>query len=377
MSRPTIAEINLDALRYNLNQLRGLTGGKAEILAVVKANAYGHGAPEIARELESAGARIFGVATTEEGIELRLSGTTSPILVLGGTYPQEMGRILANRLTPVIYDLEIARAFQARAAKEKRRLSVHLKIDTGMNRLGIPWRQWTSALKVLEGLKNLKVEGLLSHFSVAEGEGPDDRAFTDKQLARFTKCLDLARQRGIKAGLVHLANSAAATLRQPAGFNLVRPGLMLYGYHPSPNLGRLISLKPVLRWKTAILSLKPVPAGDMISYGRTYQCRRETLIAVLPVGYADGYNRRLSNRGEVIIRGKRAKVRGIVCMDLTMVDVSKIAGVQVGDEVVLLGRQGSEEITAVEMAGWIESIPYEVLCSIGKRVPRVYHRSEG
>ena len=377
MSRPTIAEINLDALRYNLNQLRGLTGGKAEILAVVKANAYGHGAPEIARELESAGARIFGVATTEEGIELRLSGTTSPILVLGGTYPQEMGRILANRLTPVIYDLEIARAFQARAAKEKRRLSVHLKIDTGMNRLGIPWRQWTSALKVLEGLKNLKVEGLLSHFSVAEGEGPDDRAFTDKQLARFTKCLDLARQRGIKAGLVHLANSAAATLRQPARFNLVRPGLMLYGYHPSPNLGRLISLKPVLRWKTAILSLKPVPAGDMISYGRTYQCRRETLIAVLPVGYADGYNRRLSNRGEVIIRGKRAKVRGIVCMDLTMVDVSKIAGVQVGDEVVLLGRQGSEEITAVEMAGWIESIPYEVLCSIGKRVPRVYHRSEG
>jgi len=377
LSRPTIAEINLDALRYNLNQLRGLTGKKAEILAVVKANAYGHGAPEIARELESAGARIFGVATTEEGIELRLSGTTSPILVLGGTYPQEMGRILANRLTPVIYDLEIARAFQARAAKEKRRLSVHLKIDTGMNRLGIPWRQWTSALKVLEGLKNLKVEGLLSHFSVAEGEGPDDRAFTDKQLARFTKCLDLARQRGIKAGLVHLANSAAATLRQPARFNLVRPGLMLYGYHPSPNLGRLISLKSVLRWKTAILSLKPVPAGDTVSYGRTYQCRRETLIAILPVGYADGYNRRLSNRGEVIIRGKRAKVRGIVCMDLTMADVSKIPGVQVGDEVVLLGRQGSEEITAVEMAGWIESIPYEVLCSIGKRVPRVYHRSEG
>ena len=377
MSRPTIAEINLDALRYNLNQLRGLTGKKAEILAVVKANAYGHGAPEIARELESAGARIFGVATTEEGIELRLSGTTSPILVLGGTYPQEMGRILANRLTPVVYDLEIARAFQARAAKEKRRLSVHLKIDTGMNRLGIPWRQWTSALKVLEGLKNLKVEGLLSHFSVAEGEGPDDRAFTDKQLARFTKCLDLARQRGIKAGLVHLANSAAATLRQPARFNLVRPGLMLYGYHPSPNLGRLISLKSVLRWKTAILSLKPVPAGDTVSYGRTYQCRRETLIAILPVGYADGYNRRLSNRGEVIIRGKRAKVRGIVCMDLTMADVSKIPGVQVGDEVVLLGRQGSEEITAVEMAGWIESIPYEVLCSIGKRVPRVYHRSEG
>ena len=377
MSRPTIAEIDLDALRFNLNQLRGLTAGKAEILAVVKANAYGHGAPEIARELESAGARIFGVATTEEGIELRLSGITAPILVLGGTYPQEIGRILANRLTPVIYDLEIARAFQARAAKERKRLSVHLKIDTGMNRLGISWRQWASALKVLAGLKNLKVEGLLSHFSVAESDGSDDQAFTDEQLARFTKCLDLARQWGIKASLVHLANSAAATLRQSARFNLVRTGLMLYGYHPSPNLRRLISLKPVLRWKTAILSLKPVPAGDPVSYGRTYHCCKESWIAVLPVGYADGYSRRLSNRGEVIIRGKRAKVLGMVCMDLTMVDVSEIPGVQVGDEVVLLGKQGPEEITAAEMAGWIESIPYEVLCSIGKRVTRVYQRSEG
>ena len=377
MSRPTIAEIDLNALRFNLNQLRGMTGGKAEILAVVKANAYGHGAPEIARELESAGARIFGVATTEEGIELRVSGITAPILVFGGTYPEEVGRILANRLTPVIYDLEIARAFQARAEKEKKRLSVHIKIDTGMNRLGISWRQWTSALKVLEGLRNLKVEGLLSHFSVAEGEGPDDRAFTDEQLARFTKCLDLAGKRGIKASFVHLANSAATTLWRQARFNLVRPGLMLYGYHPSPSLGSLISLKPVLRWKTAILSLKLVPAGDTVSYGRTYRCRKETRIAVLPVGYADGYSRRLSNRGEVIIRGRRAKVLGIVCMDLTMVDVSEIPGVQAGDEVVLIGRQGSEEIAAVEMAGWIEGIPYEVLCVIGRRVPRVYHRSEG
>jgi alanine racemase len=377
LSRPTIAEIDLGALRFNLNQLRRLTGGKAEVLAVVKANAYGHGAPEIARELESAGAPIFGVATTEEGIELRLNGITAPILVFGGTYPQEIERVLANRLTPVIYDLQVARAFQAWAAKEKKHLSVHLKIDTGMNRLGISWRHWASALKALEGLKNLKVEGLLSHFSVAEGEGLDDRAFTGEQLARFSKCLDMARQKGIKASWVHLANSAAATLWPQARFNLLRSGLMLYGYHPSPNLERLIPLKPVLRWKTAVLSLKPVPAGDPVSYGRTYHCRRKSLIAVLPVGYADGYSRRLSNRGEVIIRGKRAKVRGIVCMDFTMVEVSKIPGVQAGDEVVLLGRQGSEEITAVEMAGWIESIPYEVLCGIGKRVPRVYHRGEG
>jgi alanine racemase len=376
LSRPTIAEIDLSALRFNLNQLRELTQGTAEILAVVKANAYGHGAPQIARELESAGARIFGVATTEEGIELRENGIAAPILVFGGTYPDEVGKILANRLTPVIYDLAIAQEFQARAEKGKKRLSVHLKIDTGMNRLGIPWRQWTSALKVLAGLKSLKVEGIMSHFSVAEGEAPDDRAFTEAQLARFAKCVDLARKRGIEGRFVHLANSAATTLWGQARFNLVRPGLMLYGYHPSPALRRLISLKPVLRWKTAVLSLKEVPAGDTISYGRCYRCGEEKRIAVLPVGYADGYSRRLSNRGEVIIRGKRAKVVGIVCMDLTMVDVTEIPGVQAGDEVVLLGRQGSEEITAAEMAGWMESIPYEVLCGIGRRVPRVYRKNQ-
>lgn len=377
MSRPTVAEIDLDALRHNLQQLRKLTRGKAEVLAVVKANAYGHGAPEVARELESAGARIFGVATTEEGIELRVSGTAAPILVLAGTYPDEFDRIAANRLTPVIYDLEIARAFNARAEKERRRLSVHLKIDTGMNRLGIPWRQWEAALEVLGSLKKLRVEGLLSHFSVAEGKGAEDRAFTREQLSRFTRCLDLAGRKGIQPRYLHLANSAATTLLEPARFNLVRPGLMIYGYHPSPALRGLVSLRPVLRWKTAVLSLKKAPKGDPVSYGRTFRCPRESLIAVLPVGYADGYSRRLSSRGEVLIRGRRAKIAGIVCMDLTMVDVSEVPGVKAGDEVVLLGRQEAEEITAVEMAGWIESISYEVLCGIGKRVPRVYRKGRG
>ncbi len=376
MSRPTVAEVDLEALRFNLSQAQKIAGDQAEVLAMVKANAYGHGAPEVARELESAGARIFGVATTEEGIELRLGGVTSPILIMAGTYPREFDRLVANRLTPVIYDLEIARAYQARAEREKRRLSVHLKIDTGMSRLGIPWREWTEALEVLGSLKRLRVEGLLSHLSVAEGEGKEDRAFTQEQLSRFARCIDLAREKGMTPRYFHAANSAATALWEPARFNLVRPGLMLYGYTPSAALRDRVSLKPALRWKTEVLSLKKLPPGEPVSYGRTFRCAGKARIAVLPVGYADGYSRRLSNRGQVLVRGRRAKIAGIVCMDLTMVDVSNIPGVEVGDEVVLLGRQGEDEISAVEMAAWAGSIPYEVLCGIGKRVPRVYRRGK-
>ncbi len=373
MGRPTIAEIDLDSLRFNLNQLRGMTEGKADILAVVKANGYGHGAVEVAKELEEAGASIFGVATTEEGIELRRSGVSSPILVLAGTYPEEFEEVIENKLSPVVFDLEIARALDVQGKKSGRQIPVHLKVDTGMNRLGIPWREWEPALQVLQSLRNLQVDGLMSHFSVAESERSEDLSFTEEQRQRFQSCVDSARRIGLQPRYIHLSNSAAIALREEARFNLVRAGLMLYGSHPAPALQRRVSLRPVLRWKTAILSLKRVPAGDPVSYGRTYSCKKESLIATLPVGYADGYNRRLSNRGEVLVRGRRAKIAGIVCMDLTMVEVSDICGVQVRDEVVLLGKQGSEEISAAEMAGWLETIPYEVLCAIGKRVPRIYN----
>jgi len=375
MARPTIAQIDLDALRFNLNQLRGIAGGKADVLAVVKANAYGHGAVEVAKELEKAGASIFGVATTEEGIELRRSGISSPVLVLAGAYLEEFEKVMENKLSLVVFDLEVARALDARGKKSGQRVPVHLKVDTGMNRMGIPWREWDSALEVLRSLGNLQVDGLMSHYSVAESGLPDDRAFTEEQSRRFQDCLDSTRKAGIQPRYVHMANSAATALQKPARFNLVRSGLMLYGLHPAPALRSQVSLRPVLRWKTAILSLKRVVPGDPVSYGRTYCCPKESLIAILPVGYADGYSRRLSNRGEVLVRGKRAKIAGIVCMDLSMVDVSEIRGVQPGDEVVLLGKQGSEEISAAEIADWTESIPYEVLCAIGKRVPRIYQRA--
>jgi alanine racemase len=370
-----VAEIDLEALRFNFSQLRAQTRGDAEILAVVKADAYGHGAAEVAKELESAGAALFGVATTEEGVELRRSVRSLPILILGGSYPGEFKRILDHKLCPVVFDLEAARALSAHAKKTGQRISVHLKIDTGMNRLGIPWREWGEALEFIRAAGNLLVEGLMSHFSVAESEDPDHRAFTEQQARRFRDCVEAARGVGVRPRYLHMANSAAA-VRGLAGFNLVRPGLMLYGLYPGPALRDRVSLRPALRWKTAVLSVKRVPAGETVSYGRTYRCEKETTIAVLPVGYADGYSRRFSNRGEVLIRGKRAKIAGIVCMDLTMADVGEIPGVQAGEEVVLLGKQGPEEIGAAELAGWAGAIPYEVLCGIGRRVPRVYLRGK-
>jgi len=377
MGRPTIAEIDLDALRFNAAQVREWIKGEAEILAVVKADAYGHGAGPVARELESAGVNIFGVATGEEGRELRRAGLSATVLVLAGIDPQELGEVIQSDLTPVLFDLDTARLLDRQAGNLRKNLSVHLKVDTGMSRLGIPWREWEAAVDVLPSLKNLKIEGVMSHLAVAESEAPEDRAFTEEQIRRFQSCLEYIGQRGVQPRYVHLANSAATTLWEKARFNLVRPGLMLYGMHPAPHLKRYISLRPALCWKTKILSLKRVPAGDPVSYGRTYKGSKDILIATLPVGYADGYSRRLSNRAEVLVRGRRAKVAGIVCMDLTMVEVSQIPDVQAGDEVVLLGKQGTDEISAVEMAGWMETIPYEVLCGIGKRVPRRYLGRKG
>ncbi len=371
MARPTFAEINLEALRFNIRQVRALLGGQTEILAVVKADAYGHGAVEVARALASAGIRILGGATLEEGVELRKADVHLPILVLTGIRPGEMDEVVQHRLTPVLFDLDVARALNQEAGKAGQRIPVHLKVDTGMNRLGVFWQGWQEALNCFRSLPNLQIEGLMSHLSVAESEGAEDQAFTEEQMRRFRECLNQASQ-VIKPRYIHLANSAASALWPGAQYNLIRPGLMLYGVHPSPALRERILLKPVLEWKTEILSLKQACIGDAVSYGRTFSCCRETLIATLPVGYADGYSRRLSNRGQVLIRGRRAKIIGIVCMDLTMVDVTEIPGVQIGDEVVLLGRQGSEQISAAEMADWTGTIPYEVLCAIGKRVPRRY-----
>ena len=374
MERPTVVEIDLSALRHNLQQIRDLVRGETDVLAMVKADAYGHGAVAVSRELESAGVALLGVATAEEGIELRQGGITLPILILGGLYLGEYEKYLHHALTPVLFDLDAARELENASRSSGKVWNVHLKIDTGMSRLGFSWRDWGTALSFFREAKFLRIEGIMTHFAVAESERPDDKAFTEEQIRRFEACRKQTLQAGVRPRFFHMANSSATTVWEKARFNLVRPGLMLYGVAPTAALGAKVALKPILRWKTGILALKRIPAGDSVSYGRTFVCPKDSLIATLPLGYADGYSRRFSNHAEVLIRGKRAGVAGIVCMDLTMIDVSHIPGVQVGDEVVLLGKQAAGEIHVFEMARWADTIPYEIFCGIGKRVPRQYYK---
>ena len=370
--RPTACFVNLKALLWNFRQIRCKVGPEVKILSMLKANGYGHGAPAVAKALAAEGNDAFGVATLEEGIELRQAGIHLPILVLAGAYPDQVDQFFDNRLTPVIHALENAKELDRIARGRIKEFNVHLKVDTGMGRMGFLAGEIDSWLPKIKKLKALKIEGVFSHFSHAESvEG----TYTHQQLRLFQSVVERLRAGGIAPSLVHLANSAATITLPEAYFDLVRPGLMLYGIYPSPVMASQICLKPVLSWKTRILQLKRVPAGSSISYGQTFVTKRESLIATLPIGYADGYSRLLSNRGEVLVGGKRAPVAGRVCMDLTMIDVTGIEKIQPGDEVVLLGRQGDAEISADEMAAWANTISYEILTSISNRVPRIHYNT--
>ena len=369
--RPTHCAIDHAALCWNLQQIRAKVGARVRILSMVKANAYGHGAAAAAKTLLAAGGDELGVATVDEGIELRQSGIGAPILVVAGVYADQLEQFFAHSLTPVIYDLSSLTELEAAVKKRGTTLNVHLKIDTGMGRLGLRASEIESWLPQLNALRAIKIDGVFSHFSTAESVDGD---YTRNQLETFTGVVTRLRATGMTA-LFHFANSAA-TITQPAAyFDMVRPGIMLYGAYPSPAMAQQIALKPVLSWLTKIIQLKKVSAGTSISYGQTFITKRESLIATLPVGYADGYLRVLSNRAEALVRGQRAPVAGRVCMDLTMLDVTDIRKVQQGDEVVLLGRQDRAEISADEMAVWANTISYEIFTSIGARVPRIHNNS--
>jgi len=370
--RPTACYVDLDALRWNFRQIREKIGPGVRVLSVVKADAYGHGAREVARALAAAGSESFGVATLEEGVELRAAGIRSPILVLAGVYPEQLGEFIQHRLTPAICETEAFKQLEKEARRRGVTLNFHLKVDTGMGRIGLPSAEVERWLPEMGQLESLKLEGLFSHFSQAENvEG----SYTQSQLKAFQLVLKRLRSAGYNPPWVHLANSAAVITLPSAHFTMVRPGLMLYGAYPSPVMASQVALKPVLSWRTRVLQLKRVPEGSSISYGQTFVTQRESSIATLPVGYADGYPRLLSNRGEVLIRGQRAPVAGRICMDLTMVDVTDIRGVEQGDEVVLLGAQGKAAISADEMARWAETISYEIFTSISDRVPRIHYHS--
>ena len=368
--RPTVAEIDLKALAFNYRQIKKRILKGSRIMGVVKADAYGHGAVPVALELEKLGAEYLGVAMCEEGVELRKGGVKAPILIFGGIYSEEqVDCVLRYKLTPVVFEKRALQLLSKKAMRTHRKVKVHLKVETGMGRLGVSLGSWADFLGELKRYENIDVEGILSHFSMSDEDGG---TFSSEQWEKFKRSLKAAEEQGIQFKYFHIANSGNLTAFPFYSGNLVRPGIMLYGSYPSSSLREVIKLQPVMSLKTKIHFLKTVPPGTKISYGGTFMTQRETCVATLPIGYADGYNRQLSNRGEVLVRGKRAPVIGRVTMDYVMVDATDIPGVSTGDEVVLLGKQGRERITAEEIAEKIHTISYEVFCSVGKRVPRVY-----
>ena len=372
-SRPTIAEIDLAALKHNFTVIRQAVPAGCGILAVVKADAYGHGFMDIATKLESLGVTAFGVAFLAEGIQLRKSGIDRPILILGGIYPGQEKKCVGFNLSTVVFSLEQARALNAAASHLYRKAKIHVKIDTGMGRLGIRHGETAAFFRALRDLHHLELEGIISHLASADELDEGGRAFTEGQVAAFRKVLAEAGDAGFQPRYVHIANSAAAFALDLPFCNLVRPGITLYGALPSSDFAGKIDLKPVMRLKSNIAMLKWVEPGTSVSYARRYKAEGRRLIGSVPVGYADGYSRRLTNLGEAVVRGARARVTGTVCMDWIMLDVTDIPGVSVGDEVTLLGcdRQGNC-VRAEELAEWAGTIPYEIFCGISKRVPRVY-----
>jgi alanine racemase len=364
---PTVATIDLGALSHNLRTVRQAVPSGCQIFAVVKADAYGHGALAVTQTLLRLGVSRFAVATPLEGIALRDGGVRAPICVMGASLPEQMPDILSYRLTPVIYDGQIARRFAELVKPGHEPYPVHIKVDTGMGRLGLLPEE-TLELSQSSLFKGpLRLEGLMTHLADADNEDP---TYTRLQIGRFEGLVDRLKAGGLSVPLIHAANSAAILIHPMATFTAVRPGIMLYGYHTVQN--RPQDLRPLLSLTTRIVQVRTMAGGERISYNQTYVCRPRSRIAVLPIGYADGYSRTFSNRGAVLINGQKAPIVGRVCMDMTMVDVTGIPDVTPGAEVMLIGRQGTQSISALDLAAWQGTIPYEVLCGIGPRVRRVH-----
>jgi alanine racemase len=366
---PTYATVNLTALAHNLSCIKRYLSPGCEVMAIVKANAYGHGAVETAQALTRQGIERFAVASLDEGIALRQAGLSASIVVLGALFEEQVSDLVAHRLTPVVSDGRILPTLAKAARSHPTSYPIHLKVETGMGRLGFSPEDLLSFLDNPILRSPFQVEGMMTHLADADGADSD---FTERQLGTFRAMLEQIRQRGLSIPLVHMANSAAIVRFPDAHFSLVRPGIMLYGYHTLPATIPAPDLTPVLSLRTTIVQLRTIPRGRTVSYNGTFVAQRPTRIAVLPIGYADGYSRRLSHRGSVLIQGRRAPIVGLVCMDMIMVDVTDLAPVQVGEAVTLIGQQGQESIWADEVADWIGTIPYEVLCGIGSRVPRLY-----
>ncbi|MUG73937.1 MULTISPECIES: alanine racemase [Paenibacillus] len=371
--RPTRVEISLDALRHNLEAFRAVLPAHVRMMAVVKADAYGHGAVEVCREALQDGVEYIAVAFLDEGLELRRAGITAPMLVLGYTPPEGLVTAWEHDITLNVYTDEILDAWERLQPAESaaRPLKIHVKLDSGMNRLGIGPED--EAIRFIERARRtagIEVEGLFTHYACAD---ETDKSHTFGQYAKFARVVEHFRGQGFEFPLVHAGNSAAAIDLPEYTFNMVRLGIGMYGLYPSEEVNKQqVALQPVLSIKTGVAMVKQVPAGEGVSYGAIYRTSGEETIATLPIGYADGYSRMLTGKAEVLIRGRRVPVVGRICMDQCMVNATGIADISMEEEVVILGAQGSERITAEEHASWLGTINYEIVCMISHRVPRVY-----
>ena len=369
--RPAWLEVSCSALAYNCRNIQKKLGSKVELLAMVKANAYGHGAVECSRIFLKNGAKSLGVAIIEEGIELRKAGIKAPILAV---YPEMTGReelIVKHNLEQTVCEFEFARSLARIAKRKRKKVNVYVKVDTGMGRFGLTPQQAVDLAEKLAGLPNLEVKGIMSHFSSAFRR---DKTDTIQELNRFQETLHLLDQKGIDIPVKSIANSSATLDLPESYFNQARVGILLYGIYPSAENTRSVPVKPAASLKARIAFLKEVPAGTPISYLRTFHTSRQSLIATVPLGYCDGYNFLLSNRGVAIVKGQEVPVVGRVCMDSLMLDVTDIPNVRSGDEVVLFGKQNEKELTVDELASKAGLLSYELITRMGKRLPIVYTR---
>ena len=368
--RPAWAEINLDNLEYNLKEIKKLCNSK-EIIGVIKADAYGHGAVEIAPILLKNGVTRLAVAVITEALELRKAGIEAPIVILGFTPLDFGGAVAENDIEVTVYNYEYSEALSKIGQQFGKKIKVHIAIDTGMGRIGfLPNEEGVDYVYKISKLSNIIVEGLFSHFSTSDEV---DKEYTKIQMEKYNWFESKLSENGVNVNVRHIGNSAAIIDLPEMHLDAVRPGIIIYGYYPSEEIIKhRLKLKLVMSLKANIIHVKTLPKGESISYGRTYVTDRESIIATVPIGYADGYTRILSGKGRVIINGEYAPVVGRICMDQCMVDVTGIKGVKQGDEVILMGESGELSITADDLAQAIGTINYEVICMISKRVPRVF-----
>lgn len=369
--RPTVARIDLDALGFNFRSIQNFLGEGVKLMAVVKADAYGHGAVQCSKRLEAEGVHWLGVSSIDEGIELRNAGLRAPLLCFGGFAPGQAAEIVRHDITPVVFDLARVEELNTLALEFGRTVKVHVKIDTGMGRVGVPFRDTVVWADQLQGLKGLNVEGLMTHFAAADDPTDD---LTNAQMRRFAEAVSIFHEKGFRPSIIHMANSPGTIAFKDSRSSLVRIGGLLYGLGDDviPKGSACPKLKPVMTVLTRIAFIKRVTEGDSIGYGRTFMARRDSLIATLPIGYHDGLRRALSNKADVIVKGRLAPIVGRISMDWTTIDITDIAGVKCDDEVTIIGKAGQAKVTAETLARACDTISYEITCGIGTRVPRVF-----